>query len=69
VSSTDHKAPHCAVFSTPLLPHTLDPNISPQHPILEHPQPLFLRYCQTPTFAPYKTTGKIIVLCILKEYI
>jgi len=27
VSSTDHKAPHCAVFSTPLLSRTLGPNI------------------------------------------
>jgi hypothetical protein len=28
VSSIDHKAPHCAVFSTPLLSRTLGPNIS-----------------------------------------
>jgi hypothetical protein len=28
VSITDHKAPHCAVFPTLLLPHILGPNIS-----------------------------------------
>jgi len=43
----------------------LRPKYSPQHPILKHPQPTFLPQCQRPSFPPYRTTGKIIVLYIL----
>jgi len=44
----------------------LRPKYSPQHPILIHPQPTFLTQCERPSFTPIKkTTGKIIVLCIL----
>jgi hypothetical protein len=45
----------------PCYPVPLKPKYSPQHPILKHPQPMFLPQWQR----PYKTTDKIIVLCIL----
>ena len=49
-------------FPSCLVP--LRPKHSPQHPILKHPQPTFLNVRdQVPH--PHKTTGKIIVLCIL----
>jgi len=38
---------------------------SPQHPILKRLQPPFLPYVRDQVLHPYKTTGKIIVLCIL----
>ena len=41
------------------------PKYSPQHPILKHPQPKLLPECGWPCFTPYKTTGKIMALCIL----
>jgi hypothetical protein len=44
---------------------TLGPKYSPQHPILEHPQPQFLRHFDRSSFTPIQTTGKIIVLYIL----
>jgi hypothetical protein len=31
---------------------TLVPKYSPQHPILKHPQPMFLPRCQRPSFTP-----------------
>ena len=37
----------------------------PQHPILKHPQPAFLHNVSDQVSHPYKTTGKIIVLCIV----
>ena len=41
-----YEAPHHAVFSTPLLPRRSQAHISPQHPILENPQAMFLRPCK-----------------------
>jgi hypothetical protein len=38
------------------------PKYSPQHPVLKHPQSMFLTYCQRPCFTPCRTTGKIIGL-------
>ena len=43
----------------------LRPKYSPQHPILTHPQPMFLPQCEQPSFTPIKNTGKIIVLYVL----
>jgi hypothetical protein len=40
-------------------------NYSPQYPILEHPQPKFLPRYERMVSHPYKTTGSVIVLCIL----
>jgi hypothetical protein len=58
------------VQSSPLpVTSSLRPEYFPQHLILEHPQPLFLPYCETPTFTPYQTTGRITILCTLTEYI
>jgi len=41
VKSTNHKAPHYAVFSSPVLPLPFLPKYLPQHPILKVPQPIF----------------------------
>jgi hypothetical protein len=40
--------------SSPLPCHlvSLRSKYSPQHPILEHPQPMFLPQCQRPSFTP-----------------
>jgi hypothetical protein len=42
------------MLSSPLPCHlvSLKPKYPPQHPILEHPQPLFLPQCQRPSFTP-----------------
>jgi hypothetical protein len=44
--------PRYAVFSTPLSPRPLRPKYPPQHPILEHPQSLFLPQCERPSCTP-----------------
>ena len=54
----------CSFFHSPVL-IPLMPKYSPQHPLLKHPQPMFLPQCERPSSHPYKTTGKIIVLYIL----
>ena len=38
---THYEAPHYVVVFTPLLPRPSLPQISPQHPMLKHPQPTF----------------------------
>jgi len=48
----------CYLFS-------IKPKYPTQRPILEHPQSIFLPQCERPSFIPYKTTGKIVVLFIL----
>jgi hypothetical protein len=41
VKRADHKAPHYAVFSTPMLPHASQAQTYSSHHILRtHPQPL-----------------------------
>jgi hypothetical protein len=40
------------------------PKYSPQHPVLKHPQSMFLNITDQVSH-PYRTTGKIIVLRIL----
>ena len=38
----------------------------PQYPILKHPQPVFFRHGDRPSFTPIQNNSKkIIVLCIL----
>jgi uncharacterized YccA/Bax inhibitor family protein len=39
VKSTNYEAPHCAVFSSLLL---VGSKLSPQHPVLEYPQSMFV---------------------------
>jgi hypothetical protein len=34
------------------------PKYSPQHPILKHSQPTFLRQCQQPSFTPIQNNGQ-----------
>jgi len=37
----------------------------PQHPVLKHPQSVFLPWCESPSFTPTQKTGKIIVMYIV----
>ena len=59
VRSTDHSAPHYAVFSTLLLLVPLRPKYSPQRPIPKHPQPKFLLQCERPSFTPIQNNRQI----------
>jgi hypothetical protein len=43
----------------------LRPKYPPQHPILEHPQPMFLPQCDRPSFTPTQNNNTITVLYIL----
>jgi len=44
-------SPLCSFYhSHYLVP--LRPKLSPQHPILKHPQPMFLPHCERPSFTP-----------------
>jgi hypothetical protein len=52
VRSTNHSAPHYVILSIPRLLQPLRPKYSLQHPILKHPQPMFLLQCQRPSFTP-----------------
>jgi len=52
-------------FSIPCYLVYLRPKYSPQYPILKNHQPTLLPRCERPISLPHKTTGKIIVLCIL----
>jgi hypothetical protein len=52
----------CILLHSPVNLVSLSPKYSPQHPILENPQPAFLLHSER---HPYKTVGKIIVLYIL----
>jgi len=68
VSSTEHKASHCAVFSTPLLPITLRP-IFPAAPYSQTPSAFVSRLLWDSNFRTLQNNSKIIILCILKECI
>ena len=46
----------------PLLPGIWRAKYFSAHPLLKHPQPMFLRQCQRRSFTPYKTAGKMIAL-------
>jgi hypothetical protein len=50
LKSTNYEAPRYAVF--PTLPSPLRPKYSPQHPVLKHPQSMFLPYCQRLNLKP-----------------
>ena len=39
----------CSFLHSPVISSLVGPNIPPQHPILEHPQPAFLPQCQRPS--------------------
>jgi hypothetical protein len=41
---------------------------SPQHPVLEHPQPVFFPHYKRTCFIPMQNTGKIIVVYILDSF-
>ena len=47
------------MLSSPFLcyPVPLRPKYLPQHPILEHPQPMFLAQCERRSSSPIQTTG------------
>ena len=56
-NNTYHTAPHNVAFSTPCYFATLRPRPKhlPQHPILEHSQPMFLPQCERQVSHPCKT--------------
>jgi hypothetical protein len=54
----------CSLLQPPATSSLLGP-YSPQHPVLNHPQSMFFITVTDTVSHPYKTTGKIIVLCIL----
>jgi hypothetical protein len=58
VRSTVHKAPHYLVFSTPCYLCHLRLKYLPQHPILEHPQPMFLNV-RDQVSHPYEKQAKL----------
>jgi hypothetical protein len=39
------------------------PSYLSQHPIFEHPQPVFSVQCETPSFKATWTTGRTVVPC------
>ena len=49
---------HCYLVS-------LRSKYSPQHPVLSHPQPIFLHQCERPSFTPIQNNRHIILLYIL----
>ena len=64
--SKNYVAPHYVVLSTPCYLAPLRPKYLPQHPILQHPQTVFLPQCEQPSFThTYNTTRKIAVVYIL----
>ena len=52
VMSTDHKASHYVVFSTPLLLHPSYAQICSSAPYSQKPEPMFLPQCETASFTP-----------------
>ena len=63
VSSIHHKAP----LPCYLIP--LRPKYSPQHPILKHPQPMFLPQCERPHFTPIQNNRQNYISVYLHLYI
>jgi hypothetical protein len=59
---TDRKAPCFVVFSIlPCYLVSIKLKYPPQHPILEHPQPVFCSQCERPSFTP--TRNSVITPC------
>ena len=53
------------IMQSPTAPYYLfhlRPKYPPPPPILKHLQPTFLPHCKQPSFTPFKTTGKVIIL-------
>ena len=65
VRCKNHKAPRYAVLCSSQYHVPVRFNYSPQHPILEHPQPTFLLQYERMVSHPYKTTDSVIVVCIV----
>ena len=62
---TSHSAPNYAISSTPCYFILLGPKYLPQHPILQHPQPMFLPQCKRPSFTPIKKAK--LELCVFQS--
>ena len=67
--STEHKAPLHSVspLSCHLVP--LKPKHLPQHPTLEHLQPIFLRQCEWPSLTPIQTGKTIVPYTLISIYL
>ena len=63
--STSDGAPFSEISCSPLSPHPSYTEMFNSARFIEHPQLSFLPQCEGPSFTPYKTTGKIIILYIL----
>jgi hypothetical protein len=47
----------CSLHHSPVASSLLGPKCPPQHPILEHPQSLFLPQCERPSSTPIQNNG------------
>jgi hypothetical protein len=66
--STNHEAPRYAIFSIlPSSPHPSSVQYPPQHPVLKHPQSMFLPQCQRPSFTPIQNT--VIIKHIILDFV
>jgi hypothetical protein len=66
--STTLKAPHYALFSSPLLLRLFIYKYFPQHLTLKQPQTMTFLHVRTQVSYPYKTINKIIVFLILDAF-
>jgi hypothetical protein len=55
----------CSLLHSPVPLFPLRPKYLPQHPILEHPQPMFIPQCERSSFTTIQNNSKIIVLYVL----
>ena len=46
----------CSFLHSPVISSLLGPNFVLKHPILKQPQPMFLLYCERPSFTPIQHT-------------
>ena len=67
VSSADHAAVRCISLQSPAPSIPWGPNL-PQHPVLEHPQPIFFPTVQT-KFHTHSicTTGSYCIRCVFRQ--
>jgi len=65
VKNRYYEPAHNIVFFIPVLPFPFRPRYHSQHPNLKYPQLMFLLLVRDQVSHPYRTTWKVIVLCIL----
>jgi hypothetical protein len=55
----------CSLLHSPVASSLLGPNIFLQHPILEHPQSVFLLQCERPSFTPVLNNHVVLHIIFL----